>query len=129
MKKILALVLCLICTLTLVACGKKADPIALPQADEITSIDITVGTNTVNHSDKAWISEVVADMSGAKPTRKESVQDTPQVEHYIKIDIRLKADVNTLFAYEEGGKYYIEQPYQGIYKIDRQLFEKLQQTD
>ena len=50
MKKFLSLFLCLTCMLTLVACGKKAAPITLPQTDEITSIDITVGENTVSHS-------------------------------------------------------------------------------
>lgn len=121
--------MCLICALALVACRKKADPIALSPTDEITSIDITVGTNTVNHSDKAWISEVIADISGAEPTRKESVQDVPRVENYIKIDFQFKIGTSTLFAYEDSGKYYIEQPYQGIYRIDSQLFEKLQQAD
>lgn len=92
MKKIISLVLCLICALALVACRKKADPVALPQTDEITSIDITVGTNTINHSDKAWISEIIADISGAEATNKESVQDTPQAENYIKIDVQLKTE-------------------------------------
>ena len=68
------------CILTLVACGKRAAPITLPQADEITSIDITIEENTVNHSDKTWISEVIADISSSEPTKKESVQDFPQVE-------------------------------------------------
>ena len=113
----------------MVACGKKADSITLPQTDEITSIDITVGANTINHSDKVWISEVVADISAAEPTRKESVQDAPQTENYIKIDFRLKTDVSTLFAYEENGKYYIEEPYQGVYRIGSRLFEKLQQAN
>ena len=58
MKKYISLFLCLTCVLTLVACGKKADPITLPQIDEITSVDITVGENTVSHSDKTWISEM-----------------------------------------------------------------------
>lgn len=129
MKKIISLVLCIICTLTLVACGKKADPITLPQADEIISIDITVGANTVNHSNKTWISETIADISGSEPTKKESVQDIPRVENYIKIDFRLKTGISTLFAYEDNGQYYIEQPYQGIYKIDSPLFEKLQEAD
>ena len=43
MKKFLSLFLCLTCMLTLVACGKNAVPITLPQTDEITSIDITFG--------------------------------------------------------------------------------------
>ena len=111
--------------MTLVACGKKASPIMLPQTDEITSIDITVGESTVSHSDKTWISEVIADISSSEPTKKESVQDFPLVESYIKIDFRLKTGTSTIFAYEDRGKYYLERPYQGIYKIDRKLFERL----
>ncbi len=126
MKKILSLFLCLAFALTLAACGKKAAPITLPQIDEIASIDITVGENTVSHSDKTWISEIIADISGSEPTKKESVQDVPKVENYIKIDFRFETGTSTIFAYEDSGKYYIEQPYQGIYKIDSQLFGKLQ---
>ena len=134
MKKFLSLFLCLTCVLTLVACGKKVAPITLPQTDEITSIDITFGENTVSHSDKTWISEIIADISSSEPTKKESVQDFPQAESYIKIDFRhetfrLETGTITIFAYEDRGKYYLEQPYQGIYKIDRKLFERLKETD
>ena len=127
MKKFLFLFLCLTCMLTLVACGKKAGPITLPQT--ITSVDITVGENTVSHSDKTWISEIIADISSSEPTKKESVQDVPQAESYIEIDFQFETGTSTIFAYEDSGKYYIEQPYQGIYKIDSQLFERLQVTD
>ena len=129
MKKYVSIFLCLVCVLTLVACGKKADPITLPQTDEITSIDITVGENTVSHSDKTWISEIIADISSSEPTKKESVQDFPQAKNYIKIDFRLETGTITIFAYEDRGKYYLEQPYQGIYKTDRKLFERLNETD
>lgn len=129
MKKFLFLFLYLTCILTLVACGKKAAPITLPQADEIASIDITFEENTVSHSDKTWMSEIIADISSSEPTKKESVQDAPRVESYIKIDFRLETGTITIFAYEDRGKYYLEQPYQGIYKIERKLFERLQETD
>ena len=133
MKKFLSLFLCLTCILTLAACGKKAAPITLPQADKITSIDITIEENTVSHSDKTWMSEIIADISSSKPTKKESVQDVPQAESYIRIDFRhetgTETETITIFAYEDRGKYYLEQPYQGIYKTDRKLFEKLKETD
>ena len=129
MKKYVSIFLCLACVLTLVACGKKADPITLPQADEIASIDITFEENTVSHSDKTWMSEIIADISSSEPTKKESVQDAPRVESYIRIDFRLETGTITIFAYEDRGKYYLEQPYQGIYKIERKLFERLQETD
>ena len=129
MKKFLSLFLCLTCILTLAACGRKAAPITLPQADKITSIDITTAENTVSHSDKTWISEIIADISSSEPTKKESVQDVPQVESYIKIDFQFETGTSTIFAYEDSGKYYIEQPYQGIYEIDNQLFKRLQKAD
>ena len=111
MKKFLSLFLCLTCILTLAACGKKAAPITLPQAD------------------KTWMSEIIADISSSKPTKKESVQDDPQAESYIRIDFRHETGTITIFAYEDRGKYYLEQPYQGIYKIERRLFERLKETD
>ena len=129
MKKYVSIFLCLVCVLTLVACGKKADPIMLPQTDEITSIDITVGENTVSHADKTWISEIIANISSSEPTKKESVQDVPQAESYIKIDFQFETGTSTLFAYEDSGKYYVEQPYQGIYKIDSQLYSRLQEAN
>ena len=129
MKKYVSIFLCLACVLTLVACGKRAAPITLPRADEITSIDITFEENTVSHSDKTWISEIIADISSSEPTKKESVQDFPQAKNYIKIDFRLETGTITIFAYEDRGKYYLEQPYQGIYKTDRKLFERLNETD
>ena len=108
---------------------KKADPITLPQIDDITSVDITVGENKVNHTDKAWISEIISDISSSEPTSKESIQDTPQVENYIKIDFQFKTGTSILYVYEDSSKYYIEQPYQGIYKTDSQLFKRLQETN
>ena len=133
MKKILSWFLYITCILTLVACGKRAAPITLPQADEITSIDITFEENTVSHSDKTWISEIIADISSSEPTKKESVQDFPQAKSYIRIDFRhetgTETEIITIFAYEDRGKYYLEQPYRGIYKTDRKLFERLNETD
>ena len=133
MKKFLSLFLFLTCILTLAACGKKAAPITLPQADKITSIDITIAENTVSHSDKTWISEIIADISSSEPTKKECVQDFPQAKSYIRIDFRhetgTETETITIFAYEDRGKYYLEQPYQGIYKTDRKLFERLNETD
>ncbi len=129
MKKFISLFLCFTCMLILASCGKKADPIILPGTDDMVSVDITVGEDTISHIDKAWISEIISDISASEPTRKESVQDVPQAENYIKIDLQLATGSSTLFAYEDNGKYYIEQPYQGIYKIDSQLYGRLQESD
>ena len=112
MKKYISLFLCLTCILTLVACGKKAAPIQLPQTSDITSVDVTVGENTTNHSDTAWISEIISDISSSEPTSKQSVQDFPQTESYIKIDFQFETGTSTIFAYEENGKH-LTYPFSG----------------
>lgn len=129
MKKYISLFLSTACILALSACGGKADPIVLPNAGDITSVDITAGNKTINHADKAWINEMLSNISSSGPTSKESVQDAPDVENYIKIDIQFESGTGTLFAYEDSGKYYIEQPYQGIYEIDSKLYSQLLEAE
>ena len=60
---------------------------------------------------------------------KESVTDVPQVESYIKIDFQLETGTRTLIVYEDSSKYYVKELYQGIYKIDSQLFGRLQEAN
>lgn len=125
MKKCLFM-LCLISVFILAACGEKVDPIELPKVQEINSIDVTIGENTVNYTDKTLINEVISEMSDSVPTQIESVHDVPQVENYIKIEFKFDVGSKTLFVYEDCGNYYVEQPYHGIYKIDCQLYGQLQ---
>lgn len=127
MKRILFLILS-ICIFALSACGEKADPIVLPEASDITSIDVIVGQDRVTYTDENWISEIICDLSAAESTNKASIQDIPQVESYITISIQPVTGTSTLFIYEENEKYYVEQPYQGIYEIDSQLYERLQEN-
>lgn len=75
---------------------EKAAPIQLPQTSDITSVDVTVGENTTNHSDTAWISEIISDISNSEPTSKQSVQDFPQTESYIKIDFQFETGTSTI---------------------------------
>ncbi|HII4404668.1 DUF5301 domain-containing protein [Clostridium perfringens] len=129
MRKYISLFLSLICILALTACGKKADPITLPKTENILSVDVTVEGKTEQHLDEIWISNMISNISNSKSTSKESVQDVPQVENYIKIDIQFETGTSTLFAYKDKGKYYIEQPYQGIYETDSNLYKQLQETE
>lgn len=125
MKKYL--LICLICSLLLVGCSKTASPISLPKAGDIDTVNVAFEGKKIYHNDKSWINDVISKMGDAKPTRKESVQDVPKVDNYIKVDFKVKKENFTVFAYEEKGKYYIERPYQGIYEIDDNLYQKLQQ--
>lgn len=128
MKKCFSVIICVICILTLFACSKKANPIVLPQSSDVVSVDVTVGENTVNCSDKAWIDEVINGMTDSKPTNKQSVQDFPQVKDYMRIEFNSQTEKTTVFVYKDKGKFYIEQPYSGICIIDEETYNQLKEV-
>jgi hypothetical protein len=103
----------------LVGCSKQAEPIVLPAVDEIDSIEITaINGSQVSYSDKEWIEQLLSVFLQAEATTLQSIQDVPNVENYGKVDISNNGGITTVFYYVDSGKYYIEQPYQGIYETD-----------
>lgn len=119
MKKIITWGLILICFFGLTGCGKQVEPIVLPAVDEVDSINITTFDNSeISYSDEEWIEHFIHILTNTETTTKESVQDIPNVENYGKVDISYNNKITTIFYYTEKGKYYIEQPYQGIYVTD-----------
>lgn len=128
MKKRSLLTAVLVLLVTLAACG-KADPVTLPETGEIVSVDVTAGDQTVQHTDETWISEMVTALSGAEPTGRESVQDVPQTEDLVRLDLQLGSGTSTLFAYQEDGRFYIEQPYQGIWQITGEQYAWLGEAE
>lgn len=116
----LVIILCLCFGVT--ACG-KADPITVPATEDILSITVTSGEESRTYYDTDWITQVITDINNSKPTNKQSVQDVPQNDNYIKLDIKLNEGTATLFVYKDGESYYIEQPYQGIYEIDSDFYD------
>lgn len=128
MKKCFSVIICVVCILTLFACSKKANPIVLPQSSDVVSVDVTVGENTMNCSDKTWIDEVISSLSDSKPTHRESVQDSPQVDNYIKVELNSQTEKTTVFVYKDKGKFYIEQPYSGICIIDEETYNQLKEV-
>ena len=128
MKKFFSVIICVVCILTLFACGKKANPIVLPQSSDVVSVDVTVDENTVSCSDKAWIDEVINGMTDSKQTNKQSVQDFPQVNNYIKVEFNSQTEKTTVFVYKDKGKFYVEQPYSGICIIDEEIYNQLKEV-
>lgn len=126
MKKILSFLIAGIMACSSAGCSQKnANPISLPEESTIQSIDVTVGEETEKYSDSEWISQCISSMNNAQATAKESVQDIPQADEYIKIDINTEDAKSTLFVYLEKNDYYIEQPYQGIYKTDSAFYQTI----
>lgn len=128
MKKCFSVIICVVCVLTLFACSKKVNPIVLPQSSDVVSVDVIDGENTVNCSDKTWIDEVISGLSDSKPTNRESVQDSPHVKDYMRIEINSQTEKTTVFVYNEKDKFYVEQPYNGICIIDEETYNQLKEV-
>lgn len=126
MKKILTFLIVGIMACSTAGCSQKnANPILLPEESTIQSIAVTVGDETENFSAHAWISQCISLITNAQATSKKSVHDMPQVDNYVRVDIHTDDTTSTLFVYMEKNSYYIEQPYQGIYKTDSAFYALL----
>lgn len=124
MKKTLWTLLLAAVLLLASACAQKAPPISLPKAETLAGVRLEYGQQTVTREGSGWMALLLEKMALAQPTRKQSVQDFPGAEEYAAVSL-VHADgaETTLFVYPERGKWYIEQPYQGIYQTDQVLWQ------
>lgn len=129
MKKRMALhIVSLIVIFLLSACSseKVADPIVLPELGNLTSISVVSGDITATSIDEQWMADFMAILAGTEPTNQSSINDVPNVEGYIIINLNCSdGGVKTVFFYEKDGKEYVEQPYQGVYTPASELGEKI----
>jgi len=102
------------------ACSKtNTNPLYFPAQSEIGTICVTNTSETFVKTDSAWISEFIEQANAAQYTSRQSIQDFPNSREYIQIDLILNnGNESTLYVYQEKRKWYLEQPYQGIYLVD-----------
>ena len=118
MKKYIRLSIGMIMCILFSACGSsaKADPIVLPATEDIISISVSDDNATATCTDREQIGEIMSILVDMESTSKPSVNDSPNVDEYVKIDFNCSDDtVTVIFFYEDSGTQYVEQPYQGIY--------------
>lgn len=126
MKKTIISMACIIVLgLSLTACGKKAEPMVLPYAEEIRSIEVSNGIDDIICTDKDVIASFIQKISEARATSKKSVQDVPNVSEYTRVDLVQDGKLTSIFIYQENSKWYIEQAYQGIYETDENILDLL----
>lgn len=107
---------------------KKTYTITIPELDKIISITLIkdTSTKTINNiDDLKSILELINKLESK--IKDKSVQDKPiDEENLIKIDFKFKEDgTSTIYVYEKNNKYYIEQPYIGIYEITEKNYKQL----
>ena len=63
--------------------------------------------------------------SNIRTTQKPSINDSPvNADNIIKVEFEFnESTTSTIFVYMKDSGYYIEQPYNGIYKTDKEEYD------
>ena len=100
--------------------NKASYALNLPSVDSVYNISLEQNGKRIEIKEQDKIKDITNVIAGVKrTTNEESVQDSPvNVDNKIKIDFEFGENkTSTVFAYKKKDKYFIEQPYNGIYRI------------
>ena len=112
-----------------VGIGLLANPvqksIELPNVKEVERIQVEQvqegnSLGQLRISDKTEMEALLNALANGKTTRRQSVNDFPNVKNYFKIEIFVD-DSQTFYLYKINDTYYVEEPYVGIYKAESEL--------
>ena len=130
-KFILYVLICTFIVIGTTACSKDKDyTLNIGKLDEISSITIDTlaqEDNIKEFSDKISINEIY-NIFSEKTTNVESVNDNPSnpdILYLIKFN-NSNDESKSAYVYKKGNKYYIEQPYNGIYKITEEEYKTIE---
>ena len=117
-----AVIACIVAAVFLLA--NPAKTLELPSASDVSSIDMEQfneheSLGSVNITNGGDIETVLSALSGARKTLRQSVNDYPIQNNYLVVSLNLTGERKTLCLYTEGNTYYIEEPYVGIYRSNR----------
>lgn len=101
----------------------KADPINVPSASSVVSMTVIKNDNRIDGDPReiasADIGNILSQLSEAEPTRKMSVQDSPDAKTYYEIAVKTNERTHYFYIYFKSGTCYVEIPYEGIYTVDK----------
>ena len=125
MKKIgMVLLMCL-----LAGCAQDSLTEPLNFTDEAVIVTIADADQTQEVIlPEAETKEFLIEMENMTPTSLQSIQDIPaqEIEHVVTI----KGEKTQIFYfYSENGKYYAEQPYNGIYECTQEFYDSLKDRE
>lgn len=122
MRREIALFMMLI-LLTLTGCAQTKSRIVLPDGAGINSIEISSEAGTARLDSREEIERLLAELSTAVKTSKQSASDAPDVINRTDIDMFFDDGSSRSYVYRDGDRYYIEQPYTGIYRISESVYQ------
>ena len=109
--------------------NKSSYTLNIPSDDSVYSINLEQNGKRIEVSEQDKIKDIIYIISEVKrTTTNESIQDSPiNVENEIKIDFEYEENkTSTVFVYKKNGKYFIEQPYNGIYRISPDEYNSIE---
>ena len=109
--------------------NKYSYTLNIPSDDSVYSINLEQNGKKIEVSEQDKIKDIIYIISEVKrTTTNESIQDSPiNVENEIKIDFEYEENkTSTVFVYKKNGKYFIEQPYNGIYRISPDEYNSIE---
>lgn len=102
----------------------------LPKPENLKSISIAQNESIVVIDNSNEMGNFLTLLnSNGRTTKNESIQDEPiNTDNTIKVDFNfVEKGVSTIFIYQKNSKYYIEQPYNGIYQISADDYAGVEQ--
>lgn len=100
--------------------GGRTYELNLPKFENLRSISIERNAEKTVIDGSEEMEDFLNILTGdGRTTRSASVQDAPvNADEVIKVEFNFsETGASTIFVYQKSGKYYIEQPYNGIYQI------------
>lgn len=98
----------------------------IPNSHNLSSISYELPTGIVTVAETEKMDKILNGLSELNlKTQSVSVQDAPtEVENLVSIRLNYKEDaVGSFYLYSKKKKYYIEEPYNGIYKISEDDYD------
>ena len=109
--------------------NKSSYTLNIPSDDSVYSINLEQNGKRIEVSEQDKIKDIIYIINEVKrTTTNESIQDsTINVENEIKIDFEYEENkTSTVFVYKKNGKYFIEQSYNGIYRISPDKYNSIE---
>lgn len=124
MKKILIIALVIILGLLSYIYVFKTEEteIKLPFAENIVEIKISRKNvdNNIKYDKPEDIAKIIEDFQTMIKTKQESISDAPNVPDWFLIKfVHKTGGESNLYVYEKEDVYYIEQPYEGIWILEK----------
>ena len=111
--------------------NKRNYELNLPQQEKLSSIVIKSNTNSAEVTDNEEIKDIIyvlSESGNGRTTKEESIQDYPvNSDNIVQVNFVFnESGESTLFVYMKNGNYYLEQPYNGINRINGDAYNSIE---